>query len=53
MNAEKKEISVEMFKNTPRLISLMRNIKGYKVDIDNLTNLETRKLISLALIASR
>lgn len=50
----KKEINIEMFRNTPKLISLMGKIKGY-IDFDNLTHEEISRLISLSLslIASR
>jgi ribosomal protein S17 len=50
---KKIKINFELLKNNPKLILLMKELKKYKINVDDLTENELNKLFECILIISR
>jgi len=50
---EKNKINLEVLKNNPKLILLLKELRNCKIDIDSLNEFEVNKLLECILIVSR
>lgn len=52
-STEKNKINLEVCKNNPKLILLLKELRNSKIDIDSLNEFEVNKLLECILIVSR